>query len=480
MFSRGEITSAFFWKFFERGGRAVIELTVQIVLARMLAPSEFGVMAIMLVVINLGNTVLQYGLGTSLVQARTISSKDTSTVFWMAVLISTVIYACLWGLAPLFESFYEVNNVTCPLRVLGLALLFGAYNSIQMGLLQRALEYRRIFWATTSSAIISGVLAIVVAATGFGLWALVIQQVTFYVSCTVMLSYQTHWIPGTGFDFSCARHHLSYGGKLMAAGVVDQLYNAGVEIAVGKQFTALWLGYLSQGRRYPQALGMLLDGAIQPVMLSAVARLQDSTDDVLRLVRRALRTSVFAVFPVSAALFVTARPLVTLVLGERWLPSVPFLQVFCIVYALLPIHSTNLQALNGIGRSGMFLKLELVKKCYGVACLASAIFVLQDVFWVALSYVITGVIGTIVNSYPVAKYIGYTYLQQVRDILPVLVITLIAAVCAHCVTWLELNDVATVIVQILTMFVMYFALVFLFRLDQMGNVCTYVREFTRC
>ena len=202
------------------------------------------------------------------------------------------------------------------------------------------------------------------------------------------------------------------------SGILDQGYRSLSDLIIGKQFSASNLGLVSQGKKYPNALGSMLDGAIQPVMLSAVSRLQSDAEQVKRLVRRALKTSTFLIVPSMTLFAACAEPVVRILLGEQWLPAVPFLQMYCVIYMLLPIHTTNLQALNGMGRSDLFLKLELIKKAYGLANLLIMAFVFQSVYLMVGSYILTGVVSTFVNACPNKRVIGYSYLEQVRDICP--------------------------------------------------------------
>lgn len=468
--------SSLAWKFFERGGSALVSLVVQIIMARLLAPEAFGVLAIMLVFVNVGNVIVQSGLNTALVQAPEVNKADFSTVFWMSLSFSVILYAAVFFAAPAVAAFYQMDYLVWPLRGMALILIINAYNAVQIAWVQRELEFRKIFRATICSVLVSGVLGIAAALLGAGLWALVVQQLLYQLINCIVLAVQVPWRPYLVFRASRARRLFSFGWKLLASGLLDVGYRSLADLIIGKQFSASQLGYVSQGKRYPQALGSMLDGAIQPVMLSAVSRVQNDLPYVKRLVRRALKTSCYLIMPCMTLFAVCAEPLVRLLLGEQWLPCVYFLQVYCFTQALLPIHTSNLQALNAMGRSDLFLKLELIKKAYGLAFLLFTAFVLQDIYLMVGSYLLTGVISTFVNAYPNKRVIGYSYAEQLRDIAPGAVLSLVAAALAWPVCLLALPDIAVIFLQALVMAAVYLGLSKLFHVEAYEYLVTTGKE----
>lgn len=465
-----------FWKLFERGGSAIVQLVVQIVMARLLAPEQFGALAIMLVFVNIGNVVVQSGLNTALVQASEVDDDDSSTVFWLSFAISVILYAIVFFAAPIIAAFYQMDYLVWPLRGLALLLVINSYNSVQVALVQRALKFRKIFNATIVSVVCSGVLGIGSAVAGAGLWALVVQQLSYQALNCIALSWQVHWRPMLTFKPDRAHTLFGFGWKLLVSALLDQGYQSLSDLIVGKQFSPTSLGFVSQGKKYPQALGNMLDGSIQPVMLSAVSRVQDDKAYVKRLVRRALKTSTFLIVPAMTLFGVAAEPIVRLLLGEQWLPCVPFLQIYCFVYALLPIHTTNLQALNGMGRSDLFLKMELVKKAYGICFVLFGAFVLKDVYLLVGSYMITGIISTFVNAYPNKRVIGYSYGEQLRDIGPAFMLSAIAGAIAYLLVGLGLPDLATILLQAIVMCGVYLLLAKLLHVEELGYLVKTVRE----
>lgn len=467
------------WKLFERGGRAAVELIVQIVMARLLAPEQFGMLSIMLVFVNMGNVIVQSGMNTAIIQAESIERIDCSTVFWMSFSVSLVLYIVVYVAAPTIASFYSSPELIWPLRVLALMLVINAYNAIQIALITRKLDMQKVFRATIASSLVSAVIGIGCALSGAGIWALVVQQLSYQLVNCAMHAIQLDWRPRMEFSAKSAHRLFGFGSRLLASSLLDQAYQSLSDLIIGRQFSTSELGLVSQGKRYPQAIGSVLDGAIQPVMLSAVSRVQSDRDKVKRLVRRALKTSTYLVVPAMALFAVVAPVLVPVLLGAQWVEAVPFLQMYCLIYALLPIHTTNLQALNGIGRSDLFLKLEVIKKAYGAAIICFCAFFLRDVHLMVAGYMASGVISTFVNAWPNREVIGYSYGEQVRDICPAFVLSAAAAIPALLISLLPINSFETIMMQLLTFIVIYLGLSALLRVEALTYLLNTLRELLR-
>lgn len=465
------------WKVMERGGNAVVQMAVQVVMARLLAPEQFGALAVMLVFVSLGNVIVQSGLNTALIQSPEADDADFSTVFWMSLAVSVALYAAIFLAAPSVAAFYAMPGIVWPLRALGLLLVVSAYNSVQVAKVTRDLQMRKVFRATMASVIFSAVSGIGAAVAGAGLWALVAQQLSYQLVNCVVLAFQVDWKPRMVFCAERARELFGFGWRLLASGLLEQGYQSLADLVVGKRFSPARLGLVSQGKKYPQAVGSMLDGAIQPVMLSAVSRVQDDRARVKRLVRRALKTSTFLIAPAMTLFACCAPSLVPALLGPQWAEAVPFMQVYCMVYALLPIHTTNLQALNGMGRSDLFLRLELVKKAYGIAALLFCALVLNDVRALVMSYLVTGVLSTFVNAWPNKRVIGYSYAEQVRDIAPAFLLSGAAALTAGLVGSAGLGAWVTVLAQAGAFVLVYLGLAAALRLEAFTYLLRTARGF---
>lgn len=469
--------SAFVWKLLERAGNQLVQIVVQIVMARLLAPEQFGALAIILVFVNLGNVFVQSGLPTAIIQTPRLESSDASTAFWLSLSISVVLYILIFAFAPVVADVYRMPYLVWPLRALTLILVINALNSVQVALIQRSMEFRKIFNATMWSVLVSATVGIGSAFAGAGLWALVLQQLSFQIVNCFAHFIQLDWRPRFEFSVNRAKVLFGFGWKLLASGILDQGYQSLSDLIIGGQFNASKLGLVSQGKKYPAAVGSLLDGAIQPVMLSAVSKTQMDLDKVKSIVRRALKMSCFCIVPSMTLFAIAARPLISLLLGDKWLSCVPFLQMYCVVYMLLPIHTTNLQALNGLGRSDLFLRLELIKKAIGLINLLVMAFVFHNIYLIVFSYIFTGILSTFINAAPNKWVIGYSYAEQLRDIAPAFLISFVSGLCAYSVVFLNASSILTIVLEILVMAFVYFGISKLLHFEAFDYLVITVRDY---
>ena len=469
--------TSLFWKLFEQGGTAVVTLVVQVVMARLLSPEQFGILAIMLVFVNVGNVIVQSGLNTAIIHDPDVTERDYSTVFWMSFTVSVVLYLLVFVFSPLIVAFYDINSALAPLRVLVLVLIVNAYNSIQEAIVARNFEFRKTSRATWVAALVSGTAGVWSAQAGAGLWALVIQQLLQQLTKCIVLAAQVPWKPQLIFDRRRAVVLFRFGWKLLVSGVMDQAYQSLSSLFIGAVFNKTDLGFVDQGKKYPFYLGVMLDGTIQPVMLSAVSSVQADIDRVKRLTRRALKTSTFIIVPAMCAFAVVARPLVVILLGEKWLPCVPFLRMYCFVYALLPIHTTNLQVLNGMGRSDLFLRLEVYKKLVGLAVMGVTVFVIRDLYAIVGGYMVCGIVYTLINAAPNRTVIGYAYGEQVRDILPAFGLAAAAALATLPLGRIALGNAGMVVAQCVLFSCAYLGLAALLRVEELTYLVGTARGF---
>ena len=462
---RSRSLSSLLWKLLERGGNALVQMVVQVVMARLLVPEDFGALAIMLVFVNVGNVLVQSGLNTALIQAERVDEGSYSTVFWMSLAVSLVLYAACFVAAPAIASAYDMSRIVWPLRALCLVLVVNAYNAVQVAKVTRDLEMRKTFVSTIASVTVSGVLGAGSAIAGAGLWALVVQQLSYQVVNCAVMALQVDWHPTLVFRADEALSLLRFGWKLLASGLLDTGYNSLSDLVVGARFSAASLGIMSQGKKYPQALAGAINGAVQPVMLSTVAHVSSDRERAKAVTRRALKSSCYVVMPVMCAAACVAPSLLPLLLGPHWVPAVPYFQVFCLSSALLPIHTTNLQSINAMGRSDLFLKLEVVKKAYGVANLLLCAFVLNDVWLLCCSYLLTGLVSTVVNAWPNREVLGYPVGEQAADLAPGVLLSAAASAVALAVGLLPLPAAALAALQALAFGAAYLGLSALLRVE---------------
>lgn len=443
---KSKVFSGLFWKFGERIAAQLISLIVSVVLARILLPDDYGVVALVMVFITIANVFVSSGFGNALIQKKDADNLDFSSVFYINILISIVIYIVIFVAAPWIGQFYEMPILTPALRVLGIRIPIAAINTVQQAYVSRNMLFRRFFWSTLFGTLISGVVGIAMAFNGFGVWALVTQYLVSTTVDTLVLWFTVKWRPDRAFSWKRAKDLLAFGWKLLVSGLIDTGYNQLRALIIGKMYTSSDLAYYNQGEKYPSLIVVNINSSISSVLFPAISQFQDDKEKVKQMTRRAIQVSSYVMWPLMIGLAVVAEPLISFLLTDKWLPCVPYLRIFCITYGLWPIHTSNLQALNAMGRSDLFLKLEIIKKIIGVVALL--ISMQFGPLAMAGSLIVTGIISTFINSAPNRKLLQYTYFEQMKDMLPALGLALIMALVIYPILWIGLNDVLTIILQI--------------------------------
>ncbi|MBN1066203.1 lipopolysaccharide biosynthesis protein [Clostridium botulinum] len=461
--SKTEIISSLFWKMMERTGVQGIQFIIQIILARILLPSDYGIIALISIFITIANVFVQSGFNTALIQKKDANEEDFSSVFYLSLLIAIVLYVVIFFASPYIAHFYKTPELKYVLRVLSMTLIFGAFNSIQNAVIARKMEFKKLFASSLGAIILSGIIGILLAYVGFGVWALVAQQLVNQLSVTVILWFTVKWRPKLIFSFSRIKQLFSYGWKLLVSSLIDTLYMNLRSLIVGKIYSPSMLGYYNRGDQFPQLIVSNINGSIQSVMLPTLSTQQDNKQKVKELVRRSIVTSSFLLFPMMIGLAVVGEPLIKIILTDKWLPCVPFMQIFCLSYALWPIHTANLQAINALGRSDIFLKLEIIKKVLGITILIISMFL--GVYAIAVGTLISGIISTFINAHPNLKLLNYSYKEQIKDIMPSLLISIVMGTTIYPIKFVSNSEIVILIIQIILGIVIYLGLSKFFKLE---------------
>lgn len=453
------------WKLLERFGVYGIQFVLQIILARLLAPNYYGVLSLMIVFVNLATVFIQNGFNTALIQKKDIQEEDYSSVFWITLVIAFLIYCIFFACAPLVENFYNISGFTAPFRILTLVLFSGAYNSIQIAVVSRNLEFKKVFLSNVIGIFVSGIVGIAFAYLGLGLWALVAQYLlNSVISCFVM-SFVAKLKIKFNFNFKRAQGLFKFGWKLLVSGLLDTLYTDLSSFIIGKKYNAERLAFYNRGQQFPSSLIGVINGSIQSVLLPALSQEQNDKVRMKAIMRRAVVTSSYVVIPMMMGLACIAKPLVQLLLTDKWLACVPYLQIFCFSFSFYPIHTSNLQALNAQGRSDVFLKLEIIKKAYGVSFLLIAVFCFRSPIAIAISTIPSAIISSVVNAHPNKKLLNYSYLEQMKDILPPIGLSCLMGIAIYPIIYLSLSPLISIIIQIVLGSALYLGLSWLFKLE---------------
>lgn len=445
--TKSKVLSGLVWKFSERISAQLVTFIVSIALARLLEPSHYGTIAIVNVFIALANVFVSSGFGNALVQKKNSDDLDYSSVFYANICVSIVLYIILFFTAPIIAEFYNMD-ILCPaLRVLGLRLIVGGVNSVQHAYVSKNMLFRRFFWSTLFGTVLSGVIGLVLAYSGFGIWALVAQYMTNTCVDTIVLWFTVRWRPICNFSFIRLKSLFAYGWKLLASAFLDTGYKELRTIIIGKMYSSADLAFYNKGKSFPDLVVTNINTSIQSVLFPAMSNEQDNKTTVKLMTRRAIRISSFIMLPLMTGLALVSEPLIRILLTEKWLQCVPYIQISCFTFAIVPIHTANLEAIKALGRSDLFLKLEIIKKVIGIIFLL--ISMQYGVIAIAFSGIITTVTSSIINSFPNRKLINYKYFEQIKDLLNGIIPLILMSFVVICAGMLKINDILLISIQII-------------------------------
>lgn len=444
---KNKVFEGLFWKFSERIIAQLITFVVSIVLARILSPNEYGTIALVMVFIALADVFVSSGFGNALIQKKNSDDVDFSSVFYFNIVFSIIIYLLLYLCAPIIASFYSRAELVLVLRVLAIRIPIAAINSVQQAFVSKHMLFKRFFYSTLFGTVLSGVVGIIMAYQGYGIWALVAQYLTNTVVDTITLWFTVKWRPKKAYSWKRIRTLYKYGWKLLCSGLLETGYTQLRSLIIGKIYSSSDLAFYNKGDQIPNLLVTNINTSISSVLFPAISFYQDSNKQVKSMTRRAIRISSYVMWPLMIGLFVTSESIIHILLTDKWLDCVPFLQCACISYAFWPIHTANLEALKAIGRSDLFLKLEIIKKILGVIVICIAI--RFGVLAIALSAVIISFLSSFINAYPNTRLLGYSYLEQVKDIFPSILLSACMGIIISVIPCFTRNSYILLVLQVI-------------------------------
>ena len=453
---KSKIAPSLLWKILELGGTQGIQFIVSVILARILSPDEFGTIALITIFITIANTFVQSGFATALIQKKDVQDDDYSSVMWVSLACAVVMYFILYFSAPLISGYYAIPILVSLIRVTGIILFPGALVSIQTSYVARNMQFRKLFIGSLTAVILSGTAAIILAVNGAGVWALSIQQIIYYFAMMLVMLFLISWKPKFIIAMNRVKEFFSFGWKILVAGLIDTIWTNVYGLIIGKKYSTAELGGYNRGDQFPKLIATNLGAALQSVMLPVYSTIQDDKEDLKNMLRSTIRYSSFILMPMMAGLMGVAKPLVSVLLTDKWLFCVPYLQILAAGYALYPIHTANLQAINAQGRSDLFLKLEIIKKISGIIFLFIG---LQFGILIMLALkTLNELVCAVINSQPNKKLLGYGFIEQLTDILPTIICSVIMLGAVRAVASTGLDGIVLLIVQIIAGIAVYIGL----------------------
>lgn len=471
------IISNLFWRFSERTAAQGVSFVVSIILARLLTPEDYGLIGLITVFISVATVFVSSGFGNALIQKEKATQTDFSSVFYFSIFMGTVMYVVLFVCAPFIASFYNDPLLTPVVRVLSLSLVIAGVNSVQQAYVSKTMQFKRFFFSTIIGTLVSAVIGIFMAYKGYGVWALVIQNLSNQIMDTCILWFTVKWRPTLEFSFTEMKKMFSYGWKLLFSSLLDTVYNNLYSLVIGKFYSAKDLGHYNRGRNIPNMVITNINGSIQSVMFPAFSNCQGDKVRLKAMVRRSIMTSTYIIMPAMIGLAAVAKPLTVLLLTEKWLPSVPFMQFSCFILAFWPIHTTNLQAINAVGRSDIFLKLEIIKKVLGFSIMVFSIPL--GLYVMMIGSCLSAIVCSFLNASPNRKLLNYGYREQIRDILPALLLSVFMGLVVLLWTLTDMSSILILLCQVITGAVIYIFGSKLLKLESYDYIINMIKSFKK-
>lgn len=453
------------WTFLQQFSVQLINFVVQIAMARILLPSDYGLIAMLTIFISIAQTLVDSGMTTSVIREKEIKAIDYSTVFFTNLLISLTVYAIVFFIAPFVGIFYKQPILADILRVYAISFVINAFVAVHLAKFTKELNFKKQFSYQVPSTIIGAILGFTFATHGHGVWSLVYMNLIQALVYALSLWIFSGWRPGFTFSKERFKHHFSFGYKLTLSGLLNTIYVNLYRIIIGKAFSPAQVGFFTQADNMRNLPVMQLSNVLNKVTYPLFAKI----DDDVKL-KKLYKTVMSLVLSLSAllmlGLLLVAKPLFLILLGEKWMPAVPFFQILCIASMMLPIGTYNLNILKVKGRSDLFLKVEVIKKTIGTICLFAAIpFGVKAIVW---SLCITNVLFAYLNGFFSGKLINYLLLEQFKDSFRVLIIAILPAIIIYYTlvrtNFFSNNWVAVGVIGILYL-IAYILLIFIFNRD---------------
>lgn len=443
------------WVFVEQFSSQMIAFVINLVLARILVPSDFGTIALFGVVMSVAAVLINGGMTSSLVRSQKLESTDFSTVFWFNVVTSLVLYVAVYLISPFVAAFYKMSILSPLIRVYSIILIIDSFVSVQIVRFEKELDFKTTFKIKLPSLLVGGVSGIFFAFCGFGVWSLVYSALIRNLVSTVQYWFYSDWRPQFTFDKQKFRYHFGFGARMTISALLDVIFNNLYTIIIGKKFSATQLGYYDRADSLKQLPVNNIAMTLIRVSYPLFAKISNDDERLRQAYQQMLKLVIYGIAPMVTLMIITAEPLIRFLLTDKWLPSVPYFKILCLAGLLYPIHAYNLNILQVKGRSDLFLKLEVLKKIMIILVVACVMpFGMLGLVW---GQVVVSVAALFLNTYYTGKFLKYSLIQQISDLLPSIAVAALLGLILYTLDCL-VTSVYTDLTRLLILCIFYISL----------------------
>lgn len=469
--------NGFIWRVVQNSGTQIIGFVISIILARILSPDDYGLIAMITVFTNIAMVFINVGFSSSIIQRKDLTKVDIDTMFYCGIILATVIYLLLFFCAPWISLFYGEPDLTVLLRVESLVVIVGSLYSVQQALLVRELQFKKSCFAGFVGVAVQGLIGICMAYLGFGVWALIAGTLSHSIACAIVMWIIVKWKPSFQFSFESFKSVFGFSSKMLFSELINTIFNNIRSIIIGKQYSSSDLAYYNKGYQFPTLIMTQVDGAMTTVLFSSLASLQeDWKNKGLPALRRAMKLSLYICSPIMLGLFVVAKPLVLLLLTEKWEPSIIFVQLGCIICLFWPL-SAQRHALNARGYSGVSLKLNIMGKIITLVLIFATF--RYSVELMISSTLVTSAICLCISVFVYRKYLEYPIISQIKDIVPPIMMSVVMACAVWCISLLGLSNIVTLLLQVFAGITIYLILSAIFKIDSYKYLLDLIKSFLK-
>lgn len=465
----------FVWRFLQNSGVKFIQFAIQIVLARLLMPADYGLVAMISVFTSIAMVFIDTGFSSAIIQRKNINDEDLSSVFYCGIAISLVLYLLFWISSPYIASFYGEPRLVSLLRVQSISLVIAAFYSVQQALVTRCLQFKKSFVMSMFGMVTQGVVGIVLALKGYGAWALVFSTLGNNLVSCIVVTLLVRFKPMPIFSFRKIKALFSFSSKILFSNLINTLFNNVRSLIIGKVYSSEDLAYYNRGFNFPTAIMEVVDGSMTTVLFSTLSKCQDSWEEKgLNILRKAMKTSIFLCAPLMFGLCAVAEPLIMVLLTDKWIASVPYIRIVSIICLTWPL-SAKMHALNARGKSNVTLILNIISK--SLVLLGLFLTCRISIMALVTSSLIASCVSMIIELFVYKKYLGYSISTQITDVLPSFIIAGVMGCLIYLLTLSHLNYFLMLIMQVILGVVIYFVLSWLFNREVLGYFSSLIKDY---
>lgn len=471
-----KIISSISWSMAEKILTDIVSMLVTLILSRLLLPSDYGLVALVQIFINISLIFVNTGLGAAIIQKKDASEEEVSTIFYINILLGIVIYAILYALAPLIAK-YKKNELLCSLlRVLAIRIPISSFYSMQHAFIKKRLEFKTYFYSSLAGTIVAGFVGVYLAIKGYGVWALVFSTLTDQIMDSMILLLTTRWIPKFKISFSKSKGTISYGFKLLIKEFISRAYNQSRSLLIGLKYTSSDLAFSNKGQKIPEIVAELTESTMVRVMFPVFSSVQDDKNRFSKMISNTIKLSTFFVTPLMMGLFIIADKLIPLVFTDKWVYCIPYLRVCCFSMMIFPILNADLRAIEAMGKDNDIIKIQTINTTVGIITILISLFVFDNPLYIMIGKLIETIISTIVTISYTKKYFGYGYKEHIRDIKLSFLVSLIMSFIVLLVGKINIGTLGILILQILVGIFTYATLSIILKNDSAKFIINFLKD----